>query len=618
MSLLRNPIILGVFLVASLGLVMACGESPSATPSVSDSDGSGWHTTIDAALRDQSSGPRVIVVTRAGWSAYERAVYDNPALKPLLDLVPRARVDMFTDTQRFINWGLEGAPALVLVNADGKLLTSLVGARDLSFVKRTIERTREFPLTRAELEARTDLPARLRLAEVLIDQNEYETAALLAGALRSDTAAATDTLTSAAATYLYAYACAELRRSDEARKAAQAYLSTWPNGQDRPAVLWILAVLDLQKDKGRDAENRVREILQGDSGSFYARQAVLAYAMEYLARQKNQLAPAERFLSGVIAESGPWSDDFLMARASLRLTSEAAAPLGLEDYKTVISRQGRLAEEAEERLIMIGAQPGGEGFVAPLILWFQDLVRKPDISDRSKFALVRLYVVSRNFDRGREEARALASGEGPYADDALLLLGALKMEEELDPPGAVTLFQDLVKRFPARETLWPAKYGLARAYFFSGQVAEAKTTMDEVIAWMTGRRFLPDAFALIAGPQAPARAILAQMTDYRSKTEELLKEENGVTVFQELLKGVLAGSKGDTAAATVSFQKVVTEHPASSVADDAYMELAKISLREQRIDDAKKHLERVIASYRNSDQYDEAERFLQIINSNGR
>lgn len=618
MSRFRIPTVIGAFLACSLGLLLACGENPGAKPALSDSDGSGWYSTIDAALRDQSSGPRVIVVTRAGWSAYERAVYDNPALKPILDLMPHARIDMFTDSQRLINWGLEGAPALLLINAEGKLLTSLVGARDLSFVKRTIERTREFPLTRAELEARTDVPARLRLAEVLIDQNEYETAAIIAGALRSDSGPAADTRTASAATYLYAYACAELRRSDEARKTALSYLSTWPNGADGSAVRWILAVLDLQKDKGRDAENRVREILKSDSGSFYARQAVLAYSMEYLARQKNQLGPAERFLSGFIAESGPWSDDFLMARASLRLTSQAAAALGIEDYKTVIGRQGRLAEEAEERLIMIGAQPGGEVFVAPLILWFQDLVRRPDVADRSKFALTRLYIVSRNFDRGREEARALANGDGPYADDSLLLLGALKMEEELDPPGAVMLFQDLVKRFPARETLWPAKYGLARAYFFSGQVAEAKTTMDEVIGWMTGRRFLPDAFQLIAGPQAPARAILAQMADYRAKTEEMLKEENGVAVFQELLKGVLAGSKGDTAAATISFEKVIAEHPASSVADDAYMELAKIALREERIDDAKKHLERVIASYRNSDQYDEAERFLQIISSNRR
>lgn len=604
--------ILGVIAVAALGYLFAQTGGPSAPHAATQSDGSGWLTSIDAALRDASSGPRVIVVTRAGWSSYERAVYQDPSMKALLELVPRARIDMFSDSQRLMNWGLEGAPALVLVNAKGELLTSLVGARDVSFLKRAIERTREFPYTRAELAARTDTPSLLRLAEVHIDQGDFESAAIVAGPLAADSGA-----TGAAATYLLAYAAAELQKTDEARAAADRYLRAWPEGADATGALWIQAVLELQKDRGREAEGRVIAILDRDSSSYFSRQAVLAYSLKYLAQEKRQLPKAEQFLSSCMERATPWSDDFRMARASLRLSSPATLADALEDYKTVVANQGRAAEEAEERLIMISAQPGGEGAAAPLILWFQDLVRRPGIADRTRFALARLYVVGRSFDRGKEEARALAGGTGDFADDALLLLGALKLEEELDPAGAVTLFQDLVGRFPARETFWAAKYGLARAQFFAGRVEESKATMGEVIGWLTGRRFLPDAFALIAGPQAPAAAVQAQMKGYHEKATEIL-EKGEQAVFQKLVGGVLSASKGDSGIARAAFEQIVTEHPASSLADDALMELAKISLRNQDVEGAKTHLERVVASYRGQDQFEEAEQMLQIINQNRR
>lgn len=602
-------------ILAIFGLSLAIAACGKPSPAAHVADASGWYSNLAPTLADARPGPRLIVVTRAGWSAYERTVYDDPALADLLGKVPHARIDMSMDTPQLVAWGLQGAPALVLVNAKGQLLTSLVGARDISFVRRTIERTLAFPLTRTELSSRTDTPAQLRLIEVEIDQGDMESAAVRAGRFIGP-----DTSTDAAlGQYLYAYSNAELQKSEEARTWATRYLERYPTGADRTAVQWILAVLDLQADKGPAAEARIRVMVAADSGSFYARQAVLAYAMEYLARQKQKLGPAEKFLSGFIAESGPWTDDFQMAHSSICMSAPNGLALALEDLKSVIRRNGRMAEEAEERLIMTAASPGGgEQVAAPTILFLQDVIRLPGDRERSRFSLTRLYLISQNIDRGREEALKLAAGDGAYADDAMLLLGALALEHDLSPDSAVIQFQSLIKRFPDRETIWPAKYGLARALFFSGKLQEAATAMDEVLGWLAGRRFLPDAFQLITGPQTPASNVMAQIEEYRKKTRELLAEENGTVVFQKLLTGVLASSHGDTAAATAAFKQVVEQHPASSVADDAYMELAKIALRERRMADAQTNLTRITTSYKASDQYEPAVRILSALSNTGR
>jgi tetratricopeptide (TPR) repeat protein len=610
----RQTLIGLISLVVLGGLGVYFYDQTPAPPPVAD-DRTGWHSTIEAALTDaRNPGVRIIVVTRAGWSSYEASTYEHPAVEKLIEPLSRARVDLMTDTPRLMTWGVELAPTLVITSERGDLITSIKGPRDVSVVRRAIERSIQFPLTPKELSRRPDTSAHVRYLEVLIEQGHFDTA--VAEARRY--LAADSSPESVRGRYLYIYAIAELGRLPEAEKLARDFLAKNPASPDASAVNWLLVVIELQTKRERQAESRIVALAESDSGSPFARQAVLAFAMEYLARGKEKFADADAFLTRWIEDSSPWSDDFLMARASLKFSDPRTAPGGLDDLKTIASGSGVMAAEAQDRLVQVGSSPGGGAFLPQIILTFQDLVRLPNENGGARVRLARLYAASDNIDRAKEEARAVAAGTGPYADDALLFLGTLALEVDKIPADALGRFEEVLTKYADRECFWPAKFGRARALFFSGDVARAEPAMEELLRYLSQRRHLPEAFMIVLPNPAPPQMLFAQIQDYRNKLKAIMKEEKGEIAFRLLLDGVLAASKGDTVAGEKALTALSEQYPASSLADDALIELAKIAVNEGQMDRAQQYCQRIVSAYRGSDQFEAANGFLEALKQAGR
>jgi tetratricopeptide (TPR) repeat protein len=595
-------------------------QTPAPLPPVAD-DHTGWHATIGAAIADASRpGIRVIVITRAGWSSFEASAYEHPTVAKLIEPLSRARVDLMTDTPILKGWGVEIAPTLVIANQRGDIITSIKGPRDVSVIRRAIERSIEFPFTPAELAKRTDTSSHVRYVEVLIEEGQFDTA--VAQAKRYFTA--DSSAEAVRGRYLYIYATAELASSEgpsklaEAEKLAREFLAAYPSSPDASAVNWVLVVVELQTKRAKQAENRIIALASADSGSPFARQAILAYSMEYLARGEEKIAAADAFLTRWIEDSSPWTDDFLMARANLRFADPRSIPMGLDDLKRVAGGAGVMATEAQDRLVQIGGSQGGEAFLPQIILAFQDLVRLPNENGGARFRLARLYAASDSLDRAKEEARAVAAGTGPYADDALLFLGAVALEMDKVPADALVRFDEILTKYADRECFWPAKFGRARALFFSGDVARALPAMDELLKYFAQRRHLPEAFMIVLPNPAPPQILFAQIQDYRNKLKAIEKEEKGEAAFRLLLDGVLASSKGDTVAGEKALTQLSEQYPASSLADDALIELAKIAVHDGQMDRAQQYCQKIVTAYRGSDQFEAANGFLEALKQAGR
>ncbi len=592
-----------------VGLLLALGGywyANQGTPPIPVQDESGWYSSVTEALKQADrTGPRIVVVTRAGWSRYERNNFEHASVANLIEPLVRVRIDPTQDTPRMEAWGVTDVPALVIVNAAGDVITKLDGPRDISVVRRAIQRSIEFPVPFNELAKATDNPSTLRYAEACLDQGLFETAAQTARRFVGPDSS----VEAAHGQYLYTYATAEMGNVAEAEKLAKEYLARYPQGEDRAALLWILVVFDLQKDRTAPAVEKIDAIVKADPASPFARQAVVAYAMEYLARGKNKLADAEKFLTAQIEDSSPWTEDYLMARSALRLANPADPGPGLADLKRIATGGGSLAPDAQERLVLLAMGPAGQLLMPQITLMFQDISRS-DASGFARFNLARLYVLSEDTTRAREEAQTLAVTGGEYADDALLLLATLSLELDKQPDQAIPILMDIIKKYPNRETSWAARYGLARALFFSGRMEEAELAIKDVLAYVAGRRYLPDEFLIIMPRVMRPQEVQQQFRDFLGKIEALKKEENGAAVFRVLLDGVIASSRGDSSTALAKFNELVANHPASSLADDALFEIAKVQLRGGNMEEAKKALTRITTSYKESDQFEAAEQFL--------
>jgi len=262
---------------------------------------------------------------------------------------------------------------------------------------------------------------------------------------------------------------------------------------------------------------------------------------------------------------------------------------------------------------MVAGSRGSELILPGVVLFFQELAARPGDDGYARFLLARLYLLSDNTSRAIEEAKGITSKGGEYADEAALLVGVIKLEVEKKPDEAILHFEEVIKEYKDRSTYWPARYGWSRALFFSGRLKEAKDANIALLEYLSNRAYLPEAFLLILPQPAPPQAIVAQLKEYNEKIDSLMAEKDGEKIFKELLVGVLAGSKGDSVVADAAFNSVVTKYPASSLADDALLELAKVHLRGDQLDSAANVLERIMTSYKGSDQYKPAEELLGMI-----
>ncbi|MEK8023503.1 MAG: hypothetical protein AAB229_06790, partial [Candidatus Hydrogenedentota bacterium] len=351
------------------GLILSCGQT--STPAKrTEQDRSGWHTTVEGALKASESGPRLVVVTRSGWSGYEKSTFDHPALAPVIAPMARARLDLSDDTTRFENLGIDRAPSIVLLTPQGAVISKIVGQRDISVIKRSIARAIEFPMTRSELLGKTDTASQLRWVEVSIEEGDFESAAIAAKRYLGPGRSTEE----AHGQYLYAYVSAELGNQTEDKKLSEQhrkesktwvdeYLKRYPAGEDASAAKWIGIVLNLQGNKPKVSEALIQDLLKSDSPSAFTRQAVIAYSMEHLARAEKKLPAAIDFLTRAMADSSPWSEDFLMARATLRLAEAENIPYGIADLQQVATGRTIMSSEAQDRLVMIATAPASQPLV---------------------------------------------------------------------------------------------------------------------------------------------------------------------------------------------------------------------------------------------------------------
>lgn len=601
--------ILVALMVVSVVFGLSCGLSRERQAARSPLDADGWYVSIEEALKGPiptgGSSPVLVAVMAGGWERYERDVYADSTIEAKLATLRHARVDG-SDT-RLEAYGLTDAPALLMLTSDDKVITYLEGARDPYVLRRAITRSLEFPRPWTELERSTDPAAQLRYLEVLIEQGKFDTAAAVAKKYVD----APSSPEAAHGLYLYIYAMGERGDMAEAEKAVALYVRKYPQGEDRTAVRWIQAVIAMQAGKDAAALAEIDRILSDDASSPFARQAVLMYAMQYLAGQKRQLAEADKYLGERIAAGGAWADEFAMARAQLRLNIPGAEGQAVADIKQVAAGNSRYSSSAQGLLVSLVSNSRDRSMLADMTLFFQDLTRDPAHSDEARLHLVRLYMMDNNFARAKEEAQTLSTGKGEYADEALLMLGQIALEKEMDPAAAIARFDDAIKRSPEGKTAWPARYGRAMALYLAGDRARAAAEFALLKEYVSTHRFLSNAFSLVLPQGMPPQLLPVQLQNLNKGLKEMEKEPQGDEHFKAFMAGILAVRKGDTAAAERIFSDFVESTPGSLLTDDAYMKLADLAFRDDKMDSVQFYLNRIVTSYKNSDQYENAARLVE-------
>lgn len=619
----KAAVLILIALLIGVGVYIA--KWKPAPPPQATIDAEGWYLSLDAARNEKDPGlrarPILLVAVGGVWGGYERGTYGEEPIKGLTEKYRRARMTV-SDTA-LAGLGMEDAPAMAVFDPDGRLITRLVGPRDFGMIRYTLERCLEFPAPAEILQAKGDPASHLRYTELLLERDSFalardESARYLKGDSSPETAHGW---------YLHAYAQAELAgRSDrdghaadatreraEARKAAAGYLRMSPTGRHREASLWILIVLDLQEKREKEALKSLNALIASDSGSPYTRQAVLAYSIEYLARGKGKLLEADKFLTSVIEKGSLWKGDLQMARATLRMNIPSMQTQGLADLEAAAQTKGEIAQAAQERLIMLTGASRSPLMLPNTILFFQNLARDTVQGESARLRLARLYIMQGDMVRAREEAGNVAAGRGEYADDALLLLGSLELEGDKNPQEAVKKYDALITGFGDRETVWPARYGRARALFFSGDVERALTAFEELHGYFRRSRIFPDAFSVVVPHGASARQIEGEIAEYVAKLKILKEEPKGPDAFRLFMDAVLTSAKGESNAAEPKLVSFARDYPSSSLADDALMEMVKLHLMRREPDSAVVYLDRIIQSYNGSDQFENAGKLKERI-----
>lgn len=591
--------------------LFSCGgkaASPAPAPAARDLDGT-WLTLASARAAtgaDAGELPIVVMVTDGGWGRYEKDIFGEPDLATVLKSRRRARIER--GSPELASYDLKPGPSLLVLDQAGAVITRISGRRDASVLRRAIERSAQFPIPSASLSAEPAGPKHIRYVEVLLEGDSFAGAAAAAEPYLDDPPSEE----SAHGLYLYTYSIAEMDKSSEARKLADRYLKENPSGPDRPAVHWILLVLDLQAEKGPDAKRRLDALVGEAPQSPFARQAVLAYAMEYLMRGKRDFASADKLLSEFIESDKSWTNEYLLARSVIRRGNPATMELGIEDLEAVAQSKSIGAERAQEMLVQMSVSPGGGMLLDREIVFFQRLARDPATGSYARLKLARLYMASEDEERAKEEASTVAATGGEAGSEARLLSASMALELDFNPQSSVELFDKLISDLPDGALSWAAKFGRSRALFFTGRRDAAAAALKEVLGFLKGREVLPEAFYLLVPYGAPPGAIAGQLEEYSAKLAALTSEDNADAALGDFLVAFLAASRGDSNA-IAALDDFVGRYPASSLTDDAIMEKVKLSLKTGDGQTAIENLERIVNSYKGSDQHRVASQLLGSI-----
>ncbi|RMH58660.1 MAG: hypothetical protein D6679_03985 [Candidatus Hydrogenedentota bacterium] len=578
------------------------------TISAADSEWAGSLAELQKRIREAGAPFGVVIITGSEWGRYEKDIYESPEIKPLLAAVPRMRVDWKAADALRERYGAKDAPGLWFLDGAGREITHLEGARDVAFVRRVFEHVREYPKPRTELResAEKDSGARIRLIEVLLETGNPDTALLECRRTTKELKGAQPALLY----YLHAYSAGEAGALREAERVARQYLRKFPGGSERAAVRWIQTFLAMKQKRQRSAERTISKMLSADSTSPYTRQAVTAFAIQYLARSKRDPAAAERFLTKAIKAGTPWSADFLLARALVRSGLPNGMPAALEDLRTVVKEGGERAEEGLDQLTAVAASRVGAPWAADIILFLQKMARSESLGFAARLRLAQLYLLNGDVTLADEEARLVSASGGPLAPAGMLLRGSIALDGEGNPKKALAAFGECLEKFAGSTWEPAARYGRARALFFLARVKDAAEAYAFLEKYLQGRRYLPESFRYVLPSMMPAEVFQSQIAAFRRKLAELEKEKNGAAVLKEYVAGTIAAARGDTETATRVFRAVTADYPASSLADDAYIQLGTLAIREGRVREATKHWQRVVNSYKGSDQYERARQYL--------
>lgn len=592
-------------------LISACGRD---TASSTGKNGQGneprpeWAQSIEDARAYGEDSPVLVVITSGGWGTYEKAVYESSDVKALLDGYLKVRLDRADTAVR--KYGITAPPGLFLIDKEGNLITYLEGPRDPSVVARVLGRAALFPIPSATLSGSSDSAAHLRYVEVLVEQGRFDSALIEARRyLAPDTSTPYEF-----GQFLYAYASGEAGDLPEAKKWAARYLDRYPPGEFRPQVLWLMIVTELQSGNQRQARGHLDELIEKHQGSPYARQAVLAYSMEYLARGLRDLDGAQKLLDDRIEAGSPWADDFRVARAGLKMARQGGLNEALADLEAAAKSSSWLAaENAQEQLLSLAGR-GDEGVYSKIVLVFQKLARgEHDWSDRAQLRLARLYLAGGDTEGAFAAANELSASESELADEAKLLSAVMELEMNSDPQKALARLEELRASMWKPEIAWPSRFVAARAHFFAGNLEEALSRFRELDSYFEGREFLPEQFSLVLGQSVPPEVLKQQTDGFLKKLEGLNEEEAGAERFQAFMSAVVKAEAGDSITAERELESYVSAHPASSLSDDALVELAKIYLRGNNPDSALYYLRKIEKSYTGSDQHELASHLVNEI-----
>lgn len=554
------------------------------------------------ALSSAENDPRLrfVAVVLGGVRSYEKDVFSDPDVEPLLDNFVKIRLDLRRDSTLLERYGVAWAPAFLVLTPDGHLVTRREGRFDPAEIARTLRGALAFPVARADLPGASDTtaPAALltRAAEVALELGEADTALAIAhlGRRRAEQA---DTSVLPKARFVLAYALASAERFREAAHEAADLAADLDDADDlAPAALWIeLAARMGEGGGGAEVTKTLERLLQRFPDSPYARQALLTYALRYLPDQgQSGREAAVAFLRRVAGREAPYASHARLALAGLLARNPETLAEGVAHYRALARESGRVGDEALETLASLAREAAlaKTDLLASTILFLQELAvdAPPERALR-----IRYYLGVLEADAGSPKLAAkdlaAAAADPAQAGPAYLRLGSVRLDALADPSGARAAYEAALASGLEPEARSAAMFGRARALFFEKRWDEAAEALHSLLA----RDDLPP----------PVRGEAENLLSRIEATAETKHEDLG-----RLVDAILLRAEGRNDEALEALESLVAESPESPVAAAALFESAR--MYDARGDDAKRDeaLRRIRDRYPNTEEAALARRLL--------